>query len=111
MMLSSVAGRKNTIATVSGLKQRSINFWIHRGGLFCKRLRFLNIPVAIALSSSAASEVLTCFLGDNVGFIDTSEVYFGIPERKFHRSIKLPMKRPYHDCMVAYIFAMLVSMV
>lgn len=33
--------------------------------------------------SSAVSEVLTCFLGDNFGFTDTSEVYFGIPERKF----------------------------
>ncbi|MBT1695280.1 vanadium-dependent haloperoxidase [Fulvivirgaceae bacterium PWU4] len=33
--------------------------------------------------SSAVSVVLTYLLGDNFGFTDTSEVYFGIPERKF----------------------------
>ncbi len=33
--------------------------------------------------SSSVSTVLTHLLGDNFGFIDTSEVYFGIPERQF----------------------------
>ena len=33
--------------------------------------------------SSAASVVLTHLLGDNFGFTDTSEVYFGLPERHF----------------------------
>lgn len=34
--------------------------------------------------SSAVSVVLTHLLGDNFGFTDTSEVYFGIPERNFN---------------------------
>lgn len=33
--------------------------------------------------SSASSEVLTAYFGDNFEFIDSSEVYFGLPERKF----------------------------
>lgn len=33
--------------------------------------------------SSSVATVLTYFLGDNFGFVDTSEVYFGIPERSF----------------------------
>ena len=34
--------------------------------------------------SSAVSVVLTHFLGDNFRFTDTSEVYFGLPERDFN---------------------------
>jgi hypothetical protein len=34
--------------------------------------------------SSAASVVLTHFLGDNFRFTDTSELYFGLPERNFN---------------------------
>lgn len=34
--------------------------------------------------SSAAAVVLTHFLGDNVRFLDTSEVYFGLPAREFN---------------------------
>ena len=34
--------------------------------------------------SSSVSVVLTHMLGDNFGFTDTSEVYFGLPERKFN---------------------------
>lgn len=34
--------------------------------------------------SSAASVVLTYFLGDDFSFTDTSEVYFGLPERHFN---------------------------
>jgi hypothetical protein len=34
--------------------------------------------------SSAVSVVLTYFLGDNFRFTDTSEVYFGLPERSFN---------------------------
>lgn len=34
--------------------------------------------------SSAASVVLTYLLGDNFKFTDTSEVYFGLPERTFN---------------------------
>lgn len=33
--------------------------------------------------SSSVSVVLTHFLGDNFGFVDTSEIYFGLPERSF----------------------------
>ena len=33
--------------------------------------------------SSSVATVLTYLLGDNFGFVDTSEVYFGIPERRF----------------------------
>ncbi len=33
--------------------------------------------------SSAASVLLTAYFGDNFGFIDSSEVYFGLPEREF----------------------------
>ena len=33
--------------------------------------------------SSSVATVLTYFFGDNYGFVDTSEVYFGIPERSF----------------------------
>lgn len=33
--------------------------------------------------SSATAEILTSFFGDNFDFIDTSEVYFGLPERPF----------------------------
>jgi hypothetical protein len=33
--------------------------------------------------SSAASTILTGYFGDNFDFIDTSEVYFGLPERAF----------------------------
>ncbi|MEO8470826.1 MAG: vanadium-dependent haloperoxidase [Chryseolinea sp.] len=33
--------------------------------------------------SASSSEVLTYFLGDNFKFTDTSELYFGIPERDF----------------------------
>ena len=34
--------------------------------------------------SSAAAVVLTYLLGDNFGFLDTTEVYFGLPERHFN---------------------------
>ena len=33
--------------------------------------------------SSSAATVLTFLLGDDFSFVDTSEVYFGIPERRF----------------------------
>ena len=33
--------------------------------------------------SSSVSVVLTHLLGDNFAFVDTSEIYFGLPERKF----------------------------
>lgn len=33
--------------------------------------------------SASSSEVLTYFFGDNFKFTDTSEIYFGIPEREF----------------------------
>jgi hypothetical protein len=33
--------------------------------------------------SSASAEILTAFFGDHFDFIDTSEVYFGLPERAF----------------------------
>lgn len=33
--------------------------------------------------STAAAEVLTGYFGENFGFIDTSEVYFGLPKREF----------------------------
>lgn len=33
--------------------------------------------------SSAAAIILTGYFGDNFDFIDTSEVYFGLPERAF----------------------------
>jgi hypothetical protein len=34
--------------------------------------------------SSSVSVVLTHLLGDNFGFTDTSEVFFGLPERRFN---------------------------
>ena len=34
--------------------------------------------------SSSAAVVLTYFLGDNFSFIDTTEIYFGLPERHFN---------------------------
>jgi hypothetical protein len=34
--------------------------------------------------SASASIVLTFLLGDNFSFTDTSEIYFGLPERKFN---------------------------
>lgn len=33
--------------------------------------------------STAAAEILTSYFGDDFEFLDTSEVYFGLPERKF----------------------------
>jgi hypothetical protein len=33
--------------------------------------------------SAASAEVLTGYFGDDFGFIDSSEVYFGLPEREF----------------------------
>lgn len=33
--------------------------------------------------SSAAAVILTGYFGENFGFIDSSEVYFGLPEREF----------------------------
>lgn len=33
--------------------------------------------------STASAEILTGYFGENFGFIDSSEVYFGLPERKF----------------------------
>lgn len=33
--------------------------------------------------SSASAEILTAYFGDNFPFLDTSEVYFGLPERQF----------------------------
>ncbi|OOG77263.1 vanadium-dependent haloperoxidase [Algoriphagus sp. A40] len=33
--------------------------------------------------SSASAEVLTGYFGENFGFLDSSEVYFGLPERAF----------------------------
>ncbi|UJP63257.1 vanadium-dependent haloperoxidase [Mongoliitalea daihaiensis] len=33
--------------------------------------------------SSATAEILTAYFGDNFNFIDTSEIYFGLPERAF----------------------------
>jgi PAP2 superfamily len=36
-----------------------------------------------SVASSACSVVLTHLLGDNFSFIDTSEVFFGLPERSF----------------------------
>jgi hypothetical protein len=37
-----------------------------------------------SVASSAAAVVLTKMLGDDFSFIDTSEVYFGLPERPFN---------------------------
>jgi hypothetical protein len=37
-----------------------------------------------SVASSSAAVVLTRLLGDNFSFIDTSEIYFGLPERKFN---------------------------
>jgi hypothetical protein len=34
--------------------------------------------------SASAATVLTFLLGDNFSFVDTSEIYFGLPERKFN---------------------------
>ena len=34
--------------------------------------------------SSAAAVILTYLLGDNFEFVDTSEIFFGLPERRFH---------------------------
>jgi hypothetical protein len=34
--------------------------------------------------STAAAEVLTQFLGDNVSFVDSTETYIGLPARKFN---------------------------
>jgi hypothetical protein len=34
--------------------------------------------------SASAATVLTYLLGDNFSFVDTSEIYFGLPERKFN---------------------------
>jgi hypothetical protein len=36
-----------------------------------------------SVASATAASVLTYLIGDNFGFVDTSEVYFGLPERKF----------------------------
>ena len=36
-----------------------------------------------SVASAAAAVVLTFLLGDNFSFTDTSEVYFGLPERNF----------------------------
>lgn len=33
--------------------------------------------------SSASSVILTAYFGDDFGFVDSSEVYFGLPEREF----------------------------
>jgi hypothetical protein len=33
--------------------------------------------------SSSSAEILTAYFGDNFSFLDTSEVYFGLPERQF----------------------------
>ncbi|RIW15056.1 phosphatase PAP2 family protein [Algoriphagus lacus] len=33
--------------------------------------------------SSASAEILTGYFGENFGFVDSSEVYFGLPERAF----------------------------
>ncbi len=33
--------------------------------------------------STASAEILTGYFGENFGFIDSSEVYFGLPEREF----------------------------
>jgi hypothetical protein len=33
--------------------------------------------------SSASAEILTAYFGDNFEFVDTSELYFGLPERTF----------------------------
>ncbi len=33
--------------------------------------------------STAAAEILTSYFGDNFEFLDSSEVYFGLPEREF----------------------------
>ena len=37
-----------------------------------------------SVASSSAAVVLTRLLGDNFSFTDTSEIYFGLPERKFN---------------------------
>jgi hypothetical protein len=37
-----------------------------------------------SVASSAAAVVLTHLLGDNFKFIDTSEIYFGLPAREFN---------------------------
>jgi hypothetical protein len=33
--------------------------------------------------STASAEILTGYFGNNFGFIDSSEVYFGLPVREF----------------------------
>lgn len=38
--------------------------------------------------SGSVSVVLTQFLGDDFSFVDTSEIYFGLPERKFNSFIE-----------------------
>ncbi len=37
-----------------------------------------------SVASASAAVVLTYLLGDNFSFIDTSEIYFGLPERRFN---------------------------
>jgi hypothetical protein len=36
-----------------------------------------------SVASASVAVVLTFLLGDNFSFVDTSEIYFGLPERKF----------------------------
>ena len=36
-----------------------------------------------SVASSSVAVVLTYLLGDNFSFVDTSEIYFGLPEREF----------------------------
>jgi len=36
-----------------------------------------------SVASSSVAVVLTYLLGDNFGFVDTSEIYFGLPAREF----------------------------
>jgi hypothetical protein len=38
--------------------------------------------------SKASAVLLTSYFGDNYGFIDTSEVFFGLPEREFDSFLK-----------------------
>jgi hypothetical protein len=45
---------------------------------------FPEYPSGHSVVSGAAAEVLSYLYGDNVEFVDNTELPFGLPERKFH---------------------------
>ncbi|MCU0400905.1 MAG: vanadium-dependent haloperoxidase [Algoriphagus sp.] len=69
----------NRIRPETVINQKVDNFWKP----LLQTPPFPEYTSGHSVISSTSAEILTAYFGDNFSFLDTSEVYFGLPERKF----------------------------